>query len=417
MLPLISMKNYGVFVGQSAEYLTTKVSKAKLSTSDLSVADYYQLVDRVQRETSSISANIRREALSLVEALAEPVIRAHGSKMFVPSLRRLVSDSSSRTEVSSILINCLETDARCYEIWRKEYRSNLVASGYLLQYIADNKVVSVRASEDFKMTLQHFQTVNSTFSPTSKVPLGLNHCTQLCNTFMRPKKEKKKSSSSKLKYFNYFLLVALMSLVYYDTRVYGGGQFANSRLGKASERFGVTAKVLELRQKAQPYLDPVEERLIQLKDVAFVKGQELHQKAQPYVNLAGEKLIVLRDIVYHKGEELYPGIWAEAEKKMQLAVTMVKEQSATIYLKASQYAEVGIDVSAKYWDKFMDSTVGYRKQLAVHAENARELSGVYLQRGRQMMIQLIEKEQVQYAIQYTYDMYHKALHAVGLCSH
>lgn len=418
MLPLINLKNYGPFVGHSADYLATKLSNVKLSPNDLSVADYYNLVDQIQQETS-LSANIRREATNLVQALAGPVIKAHGYKMFVPSLRRLVSDSSNRAEINRILTTCLETDAHSYEMWAKEYRSSLVASGYLLQYIADNKSVAVRSSDDFKATLHHFQTVNSAFSPTGKVPLGLNHCVQLCDSLTRSKtkQKSKRSKSNTLKYLNYILLVGLVSLVYYDIRVNGDGQFANSRLGKASERFGVTAKVLELHQRARPYLDPVEERLVQLRDVAYVKGGEVYQKAQPYLKQAGDKLIHLRDVVYVKSEEFYPGIWAEVDKKYQLVLSVAKEQSAAAYVKAGQYAEVGIEAGAKYWDKFLDWSVVYRKQLVVYGEKAVELSGIYLQRARQITIELIEKEQVQYAIKYTYDMYHKALHAIGLCSH
>lgn len=415
MIPLLGLKNYGGFAAQMADYLASKVPDTKLSTSTLSVNDYFKLVDQVQQGT--IPTNVRREVANFVQALAQPMLSAHGSKMFSQFLRRLVSvDSSSRAEISKNLALCLRTDANSFEIWRKEYRSNLVATSFLLKWISDKDASFARKSEDFQETLHHFQSINDAFSPTAKVPQGLDSCIQLCDTLLG-KDQPKKKSSSKLKNLNYLLLIALISLVYYDTRVYGDGQFANSRLGQAAEQSGLTAKAMELHQRAHPYLSQAEDRFFHLRDIVYLKGGELYRRAQPYLTQAGEGLVQLRDVVYRKGEELYPGIWAEADKKYQAALVVIKEQSAFVYAKACQYAGQGMDAGAKNWERFLEWSAVYRKQLSVHAENAVELSGVYYQQARQLTAEIIEKEQVQHALKYTYDMYHKALHAVGLCSH
>lgn len=415
MLPLIRLKNYGAYIAQVAEYLTTKMPNTKLSTSTISVADYYKFVEQLQQ--ASIPTNVRREVTNFIHALAQPMTVAHGAKMFSPSLKRLVSnDPSERAEISRNLVNCLRTDAHSYEIWRKEYRSNLVASSHLLKWIIDNETTKLQKSQEFQETLLHFQSVNNAFSPTDKLPQGLKSCIHLCSSMMG-KSQPIKRSGSKLKKINYLLLIALISLVYYDIRVNGDGHFVDSRLGKAAERSGLTAKAFELHQRAQPHLAQAEDHLIQLRDVVYVKAGEVHQRAEPYLTKAGEGLVQLRDAVYRKGEELYPGVWAEADKKYQAALVVAKEQSAILYAKASEYAEQGMDVGAKYWFRFVDWSAVYRKQLAIHTENAIELSGVYYQRARQMTAEWIEKEQVQHALKYTYDMYHKALHAVGLCSH
>ena len=418
MLPMIGLKNYGGYVAQNAEFLTTKASNSKLPMNFLSVPDYFKFVEYIQQGTS-IPNSHRKEVTNLVEAITQPIISANGSKMFTQYMRRLAAEpASGRAEICKNMAQCLRSDARAYEIWRKDYnRSNLVASSYLLKWVADNDPKFARQSPDFQSTLQHFQTINSTFSPTAKVPAGLNSCVQACVLLKATAKPTKKRSGSKLKYINYLLLVALVSLVYYDIRVFGDGKFASSRLGKAAESSGLTAKVLELHQHAEPYLGRAEAKFIQLRDIAYVKGGELHQRAQPYLNQAGEGLVQLRDTIYRKGEELYPGIWAETDKKYQAALLFTKEKSATCYSKTVEYAELGMEMGAQYWEKFVDWSAVYRKQVAVQTEKAMELSRVYFQQARQITIELVEKEQVQYAIKYSYDMYHKALHAIGICSH
>jgi hypothetical protein len=253
---------------------------------------------------------------------------------------------------------------------------------------------------------------------------------QHCEYLMGSKKNKKRptKSGSKLKYLNYLMLIALVSLVYYDTRVYGEGQFMNSRLGKAAERSGITAKALELHQLAQPYLVQAEERFVVLKDVVSRKAGEIHQRAEPYLNQAGEGLVQLRDGVYRKTEELYPGFWKEADAKYQALVLVTKEKAALGYSVAVQYAELGysvavknvelgMNVGAKYWDQFLEWSAVYRQQLSIQTAKAIDMGGDYVQRARQMTAELMAKEEVQHALKYSYDMYHKALHAVGLCSH
>jgi hypothetical protein len=300
-----------------------------------------------------------------------------------------------------------------------------------LQWVTENEQTYVRKSQDFQTTLSHFQTVNLSYSPSGKPPQGLKACTQHCEYLIGTKENKKRptiKSGSKLKYLNYAMLIALISLVYYDTRVYGEGQFMNSRLGKAAERSGITAKALEFNQLAQPYLVQAEERFVLLKEVVSRKAGEVHQRAEPYLIQAGEGFVQLRDVVYRKTEELYPGFWKGADVKYQALVAVTKEKAALGYSMAVQYAELGyslavknlelgMNIGAKYWDQFMEWSNVYRQQLSIHTVKAIELGGNYVQRARQMTAEFMAKEDVQHAIKYSYDMYHKALHAVGLCSH
>ncbi|XP_032792088.2 transmembrane protein 214-A [Daphnia magna] len=417
MLPLISMKNYCAYVAQNAEYLASKTSSMKSLANSLTVADYFKLVEQVQQGTVPTTA--RKEVANLVQSLSQPMISAHGSKMFMQYLRKLVSDPSGRADMSKKMVSCLRADAHSYESWRKEYRSNLLSSSCFLQWVTDNEQTFARESQDFQATLCHFQTINSTYSPTSKPQQGLNGCIQLCEYLMGSKKNKKKPtrSGSKLKYLNYVMLIALAYLVYYDTRVYGDGQFINSRLGKAAERSGITAKALELHQIAQPYLAEAEDRFVLLRDVVYRKAGEIHQRAEPYLAQVGDGMVQLKNVVYRKGEELYPGIWDAADEKYQALVLVTKEKAALGYAMAVEYTELGMEAGAKYWGKFQDWSAVYRQQLAEQTEKVIELTGGYVQCARKTIAEFMEKEQVQHALKYSYDMYHKALHAVGLCSH
>lgn len=72
-----------------------------------------------------------------------------------------------------------------------------------------------------------------------------------------------------MKFLNYLLLIALVSLVWYDVRVHGQGHFDQSRLGVAMKRHGVTDKASELYQRAQPYLDQARPYLDKARDHAL----------------------------------------------------------------------------------------------------------------------------------------------------
>jgi hypothetical protein len=140
MLPLIGAKNYGAFVAQNAEYLSTKASSMKSISNILSVPAYFKLVDQVQQ----IPTAIRREVANLVQSLSQPMISAHGSKMFLQYLPKLVSDPAGRSDLCRKLISCLRADDNTYENWRKVYRSNLFSSSLFLQWVTDNEQAYAR---------------------------------------------------------------------------------------------------------------------------------------------------------------------------------------------------------------------------------------------------------------------------------
>lgn len=388
MLPMVSMKNYGAFVAQAAGYLTAKAPSAKLSQDTLSVADYFKLTEQVQ-QGSSMPTAVRQPIADLVHALTLPMIAAHGSKMFGQYLRRINSSKASeRAEICRHLIECLRSDDQSFDAWRKEYRSSLPASSALLQWIADHDHDMIDNSVPFRATLVHFQGVNSSFSPTAKVPQqALKTCTLMCDQLLSGVRPKKKSRS-KVKLFNYLLLIALATVVYYDVNVNGRGQFAKSKLGLASEKYGATAKAAELHKQARPYLDQ-----------------------------AANNLAHLRDVIHAKGEELYPGLWAGLDEKYRVAYAIASEQAEVARVMFNQYAELGLAAGSEYWAKFMDWSKDYRKQASVQAEKLAVIGSDYYQQVHKLTIELWEKEQVQQAVKYTIDMYHKAMHALGLCSH
>lgn len=388
MLPLVSMKNYGAFVAQVAGYLTAKAPSAKLSQDTLSVADYFKLTEQVQ-QNSSLPSAVRQPIADLVHALTLPMITAHGSKMFSQYLRRLTSSNASdRSDTCRHLIECLRADEHSFDVWRKEYRTNLPASSVLLQWIADHDQDMFDNSASLRASLVHFQSINSSFSPTAKVPQhALKTCTQLCDQMLRGIRPKKRSRS-KIKFFNYLLLIALASVVWYDIKVNGEGQFANSKLGLASKKYGVTAKAAELHERAQPYLDQ-----------------------------ASNNFAYLRDVIHAKGEEIYPGIWTSLDEKYVATYAIVSEQAAIAYVKVNEYGELGLSVAIEYWNKFLDWSKDYREQALAQTKKLVDIGVDYYQQACQLTIQLWEKEQVQQALKYTIEMYHKALHAVGICSH
>lgn len=130
MLPLIHLKNYTAFVAQAAGQLLEKGIKSTQDT--MTVSDYFRLKDQV----SSLPSVARQNVASLVEALTEPMIAQSGGKMFGQLFRRL---ESNQPDECRKMVDCLDADAAAFDVWRKDYRSNLMASSQLLEWISTNR--------------------------------------------------------------------------------------------------------------------------------------------------------------------------------------------------------------------------------------------------------------------------------------
>ena len=269
MLPLINLKNYAAFVGQAAGQLTTKGLKSL--PENVTVPAYFSLKDQVP----TIPPVARQNVSDLVDSLESALIANDGPKMFAQLLRRL---ESNRPNECRKLVDCLNGDPAVFDTWRKDYKGNLMASSQLLQWISKNgppkgnflsflemyrnlyfKTIPISFVDRnaFQNLLLHFRTVNESFTPGKTPSEALKNCTRLCDALISDQSSGKKQSRSggKMKFLNDLLLIALVSLVWYDIRVHGQGSFNQSRLGGAMKRHGVTDKATELYQRAQPYLD------------------------------------------------------------------------------------------------------------------------------------------------------------------
>ena len=454
MLPLIGLKNFTGFIVQNLSQMKTKaVSDVKpCNTSNLSLAEYFKLSDRVP----SLPANVRKDATDLVESLSHTMIATHGSKMFGQLLRRV---ESNRPDLCRQLVACLRVDSNSYVVWKKDYKANLAASAQLLQFIADHDSSLVQ-STDFRAALLHFLEVHDTFSKTKAPSEALKKCIRLCEKLStQPQTPKKKSGSGKLKKINYLLLIALASVIYYDTRVFGDGHFDQSKVGLALQQHGITPKVQEI----------------------------YHQYAEPYITLAGNNLMPVKDAIQRKGDELYPGIWTDLEIGWHAAMGIATQKAGIAYATSCYYADIAytnachysniaLKEATPYWNRFDKWSAVYRQQVVdwssvyiqqatelstfygqqvlesskvygqqaldfgkvygqqaldagkVYGQQAADLGSVYGQqiiewttvtgeRVRVLAGQFLSDQRVQNAVKYTNDLYHKALHAVGICTH
>jgi len=448
MLPLISMKNYGGFVAQVAAQLTPKVKDVKLKADTISVTDYFDLLSQVT--SSSLPASLRKDIAAFVAALARPMIAVNSAKMFAPLLHRLTSNSE---ELCQNLVECLKTDSRAFDSWRKEYKANLRASSHLLRYCVDKESAWAKSSEELRSTLLQFSSINSSLAASDKHPDGMKSCMQLIETLVGTAKPKKKTRSS-LKTINWLLLIALVSLVFYDTRTNGDGEFTASRIGQAFERLGVNAKVAQLYQNYEPCIAQAREKTQPMVDAATVYVNLLKEKSQPLVDTTAKHAIrfkeiavekskplvdnalvyadQLKNIIQQKGEEYFPGLSMEIEKKSAALLLSIQQQSNSLLVLIKQQSNDLLVVIQQQSNELLvitqqlsstaveKATIHYSQamQLATeYSQKAVEVSAVYTQCIRKSVADVLEDQRVQQALKYTYEMYNKALHYVGICSH
>ena len=417
MRPLLGLKNYGGFVAQAAAQLTPKLKDAKLKPDTVNVADLLDLVDQAQGST--IPASLRKDVSAFASALIRPVIATSGAKMFSPLVQRLGANPS-QTDLCNV-VDCLKSDQRAFDCWRKEYKSNLVASAQLLQHCADHESGLVKKSEAFRTTLLHFRSVNHALTASNKQPEGLEDCIQLSESLIGSNTRRAKKGASSLKTINYLLIASLVALVYYDIHAYGEGQWSGSRVAMAMQHYGVTDRLTALHQRCEPYLVEIGRKTQPLVDTVSVYVAQAKVKIQPVVDTASPYIlqakdvvcekshlliektsfytIQLRDTVHQKGDEYFPGLWQDVDKKYQMALVVIKETSSQVAEKATHYAQLGMELGAKYYHQ------------------GAELTSTYTQCVRQSVQKIVEQERVQHALKYTYEIYHKALHAVGICTH
>ena len=440
---MIGLKNYAPFIGQVASQLTFKAKDVKSTKETVSVNDYFKLFDLVQ--DSSLPSAVCKDIESFLLNLTRPMTTSFGPKMFSQYLHR-VNPEANNDEICGPAFDCLKADPRTFDSWRKEYKSSMPKSAVLLKWAAAHETGFVRNSEEFRATLFHFRSVNNSYSSSTKRPEALKECIsgteELIGSIRRPKKSK-----LSLSHVNYLLLFALVGLVYYDIGVVAGGNWNNSQVGRAMDRYGVTEKAIRVYQSCQPYVTLVKE------------------KTQPLIDNATLYAIQIKDLIYQKGELYFPGIWAEADKKYQMALVFIKEQANVLAVKSSQYADQGMNYANHYWQMAVAGGAVYWEIAAeksrnywqtavaegatywkIAAEKSRDywqivsangadywhivsekggeywlvfkqFSGIYVQKISDFSVKVINEERVQQAWKYTYDMYHRAMHAVGLCTH
>lgn len=426
MLPLINLKNYSGFVAQVAAHLTPKMKDAKLKADTISVTDYFNLLD--QATSSSLPASLRKDVAAFVAALARPMIAVNSAKMFAPLLHRLTSNSE---ELCKNLVECLKTDSRAFDSWRKEYKSNLRASSHVLRYCIDNESAWAKSSEELRSTLLQFSSINNSLMASDKNPDGMKSCHQLIETFIGSPKPKRKASST-LKNLNWLLLIALVSLVFYDVRVNGHGNFAGSRIGLTFERHGVNAKATELYQRCEPYLAQVREKTQPMVDAASVYVNLLKEKSQPLIDsttsyairmndivVKKSKPIVdnalayaiqLKNIVQQKGEEYFPGMSVEIEKRSAALLVLIQQQSSAALVLVQQLSSTAVEKATVHSSLALELATEYYQKAA-------DVSAAYTQCVRRSLADVMEDPRIQQTLKYTYEMYDRALHYVGLCSH
>ena len=353
-------------------------------------------------------------------------------------------------------MQCLKSDSRAFDSWRKEYKSNLRASSHLLKYCVDQEPAWTKSSQEFRTSQHHFHSINSSLMASAKHPDGLKSCHQLIESLVGGVEPKKKSPSS-LKSVNYLLLITLVSLVYYDIRTNGQGEFAGSRMGLAFERHGVNAKVAQALQHYEPYLNQVRDVTQPLLDSASVYVNLLKEKSQPLIDSAS----ALVDIISEKAQPLMESAMAQtkmivdivseksrplmdsAVAQTMLMVDMISEKSkpitdnmlvyadqlkTTILQKGGEYhievskaigalsvvlreqSSVAVDLLAVY------STVAKEKSVEL-LQKVVEFSAAATQSMQQTLAQVMDDERVQQGLSYSYEMYHKALHLIGICTH
>ena len=447
MLPLIGLKNYAPFVGQVASQLTFKAKEVKSSKVTVTVADFFKLYDLVQGPT--LTAAQQKDVQSLLLVLTRPMMTSHAAKMFGQFLHRLTSSTSSsyRAEICRYLVECLKTDASStFEAWRREYKSNMAASAVLLKWCVDHESKFARKGVEFRTTLVHFRSVNNSFSPSAKRPEALSSCTDYTNALISDI-QRPKTSTFSLKFLNYLLVLSIAGLVYYDVCHNGNGVFTDSRLGTAMERYGVNEQVARAYAHCEPY-------------VTLVKV-----KSQPLIDNGLMYTIQLRDLIHQKGDEYFPGIWVEADNKYQMVIALVKEKSNCMMTKAGQLTDQAMKIGAEYgqiigqkgaeywtvtsekaaeiWTISSGKVTEYwtvasgkvTEYLAVANEMTadyrivvsektseywivvNEKTAPYVEKMSDLATRIVNEERVQQAWKYTYDFYHKALHAVGICTH
>ena len=440
MRPLIVLKNYAPFVCQVASQLTHKLKGSSVNKDAVSISDLIGLYDLAQG--SSLSSSIRKDVIQLQQALTHSMIEQNTVKMFNQFLVRL-NTGGNYLDICPILVSCLKKDpSRCFAAWTKTYKSKLAASGTLLKWFVDRELKMFKECEDFQEALAHFHEVNQSLCDAGKKPEGLKSCIRGCSS-LADSLVTPQPSPSRLKYFNYLLVLLIASAVYYDASHYGNGHFADGHLGQALKQYGVTDQVLLAHSRMEPHLIMVKDQLAELK-----------MKCQPVVDNALAYTLQARDVIYEQGELHFPGMWTELDSKYRLVSSVIVENVNQLisvagdygrqywqigddytrqYLQlgadyARRYLQVGGDYARQYWQVGAEYGLQYWHVIGHYANQvgevgaqylvvAREQGAVYAQSAYESLMKIVNDDNVQLAWKYTYNAYHQVLASVGLCTH
>merc|ERR1712071_462905 len=139
-------------------------------------------------------------------------------------------------------------------------------------------------------------------------------------------------------------------------------------------------------------------------------GEIAVEKSKPLVDNALVYADQLKNIIQQKGEEYFPGLSMEIEKKSAALLLSIQQQSNELLVITQQLSSTAVEKATIHYSQAMQLATEY-------SQKAVEVSAVYTQCIRKSVAVVLEDQRVQQAMKYTYEMYNKALHYVGICSH
>merc|ERR1712071_616577 len=147
-------------------------------------------------------------------------------------------------------------------------------------------------------------------------------------------------------------------------------------------------------------------------------GEIAVEKSKPLVDNALVYADQLKNIIQQKGEEYFPGLSMEIEKKSAALLLSIQQQSNSLLVVIQQQSKLLVITQQLSSTAVEKATIHYSQamQLATeYSQKAVEVSAVYTQCIRKSVADVLEDQRVQQALKYTYEMYNKALHYVGIC--
>ncbi|KAL5016681.1 hypothetical protein ScPMuIL_006270 [Solemya velum] len=217
MFPSLSVRSVSSYCVEYLERLFSIHTNLKPVFGDVTVRDYFHILDLVFHNTN-MSGDLRKRLLCLYPKLKEI---AYGSapstnlRNFFPSyLSRLTpgTGEAMKTELLSCLCACLRTDKQSFSLWCQMYTKHLQQSSILMQHISDNwdKVGLKMEQKVLHETMRSFSVTNDEMA--SQGQTAGEACTTVCKELLL----KMTKPRFPWRWLVFGVLFSLMSLVCYD---------------------------------------------------------------------------------------------------------------------------------------------------------------------------------------------------------